>query len=299
MTNRHTIAIDWGSSRFRAYLLGPSGGIIDTVESDCGILTVSGGAFEAALTREIGTWLKASSDVYLSGMITSRNGWRETPYLDTPVSGSELTAKMRSETLRPGVNLHFLPGVAQRGSAPDVMRGEELQVFGAIGPDETVTVVLPGTHSKWVHVERGRIVAFRTFMTGEIFAVLKSHSILGRLIPPGEVIISNGAFLAAVQAACSTASSGLLHDIFETRSGVLLEAFGPAEIAGRLSGVLIAHEIRGARSLPWGAGPVRLVGDPALCRQYALAFTQLEQTHEIFEGNAVLEGWRNVMGGFG
>jgi 2-dehydro-3-deoxygalactonokinase len=223
---RQRIIVDWGTSSFRAYRFGAGGEITEQHQAAAGILTVEDKAFEVVLEREIGNWLTPQTEVLLSGMITSRNGWIETPYVEAPATLAQLAASARVITAKNGMMLRFLPGVCVNGTSPDVMRGEEIQVFGSIAPQELVTVVLPGTHSKWVRVQAGVLHDFKSFMTGEVFAALRAHTILGRLIPEGSAT-DDTAFNAGVRLALNPGSAGLLNDIFTTRSGVLLERFGP------------------------------------------------------------------------
>jgi 2-dehydro-3-deoxygalactonokinase len=294
MKRRKQIVVDWGSSNFRAYLFSDSGEIAQEHQAAAGILSVKNSAFEATLEREIGHWIDADSDIFLSGMITSRNGWHETPYVETPADLAALAANAREMTSSRGARLRFLPGVAARTPLPDVMRGEEIQVFGTIAPDETVTIVLPGTHSKWVRVEDGRIVGFRTFLTGEIFALLKAHSIVGRLIPGEPVPFDAAAFIGGVKQACGPESSGLLHDVFTARSGALLGNFGPEQITDRLSGIVIGHELRGGLALGWTKGALRLVGEPGLSARYSEAFLALGQEAELGPAYAAAAGFRRL-----
>jgi len=269
------IIVDWGTSNFRAYRFGGDGGIAEERQAAAGILTVVDGGFEAVLLREIGDWIGPDADILLSGMITSRNGWVETPYVETPATIASLARGAVERRLANGARLRFLPGVAARGPSPDVMRGEEIQVFGAVGERESAVLVHPGTHCKWVRVEDGVIAGFRTFMTGEIYAVLRQHSILGRLIPPDETGFDQLAFEEGVRRAAASESAGLLNDLFTARSAALLGALRPGEIADRLSGILIGHEVRSGLALGWSDEPPLLFGDAALCGRYALAFDML------------------------
>jgi 2-dehydro-3-deoxygalactonokinase len=289
------IVVDWGTSSFRAYRFGQDGGVAEAHRAAAGILAVADGRFEDVLRREIGPWLAGGADVYLSGMITSRNGWVETPYVETPAVLADLSAGAVRREIAGRVRLSLLPGVCQRRPTPDVMRGEEIQVFGAFGPDESGVAVLPGTHSKWVQVERGRIAGFRSFMTGEVFAVMRQHSILGRLIPDGEAAGRPEAFLAGVRAAADVGSPGLLGDLFSARSGVLLGAFPAEDVADRLSGLIIGHEIAGAARLGWTRGEVRLIGDAALCARYATALDASGVAHGMAREDAAVEGFRRLM----
>lgn len=291
---RRQIVVDWGTSNFRAYLFTADGAIAEEHQAAAGILSVSDNAFEAVLEREIGRWMTPRCAVFLSGMITSRNGWLETPYVETPADLPGLAAGAREITSARGAKLRFLPGVAARHPLPDVMRGEEIQIFGSIAPVETVTIILPGTHSKWVRVENGSIVAFRTFLTGELFALLKTHSIIGRLIPSQPSPFDAEAFLAGVRQAASNDSSGLLHDIFTARSGALLGNFGPEAVADRLSGLVIGNELREGLALGWAGEVIRLVGEPALCARYREALSALGQASEPGPAHAAVDGFRRL-----
>jgi 2-dehydro-3-deoxygalactonokinase len=287
------IIVDWGTSSFRAYRFGESGEIVETHRAAAGILSVASGGFAEVLQREIGGWLAGGAEVSLSGMITSRNGWVETPYVSTPATLADLRdgAVRRQEG---DLSLSFLPGVSQAAPVPDVMRGEEIQVFGSFARDADGIAVLPGTHSKWVRVERGRITGFRSFMTGEVFAVLTAHSILGRLIPQAEMPFNPQAFAEGVAMAARAGSAGVLGDIFSARSGVLLGALSAEHIRDRLSGLLIGHEIAGATSLGWTSGDVMLIGDPALCARYGTALDASGITSRVAPPDAAVEGFRRL-----
>lgn len=294
MTGRRQIIVDWGTSNFRAYRFGEDGSIAEEHHAAAGILSVSDGAFEAVLEREIGPWIDASSEVLLSGMITSRNGWHETPYVEAPADLAALARNTRDLVSARGAALRFLPGVAVHDPLPDVMRGEEIQVFGSTSDEETATVILPGTHSKWVRIEQGRIAAFRTFMTGEAFAVLKENSILGRLIPHGRPPLNTQAFQAGIKQAASRTSAGLLNDLFTTRSGVLLGQFPAGEVADRLSGIIIGHELQGGIRLGWQMDTVHLVGEQGLCERYRLGLETMGLKGRIAPPHATVAGFRKL-----
>ncbi len=314
MAARTRIVVDWGTSNFRAYLFARDGSIARQHQAAAGILTVADRAFEAVLEREIGGWLNSDCDVFLSGMITSRNGWVETPYIEVPARLTALAAGAISRKGMRGSSLHFLPGVAARHPLPDVMRGEEIQIFGSITLEETAseepaTIILPGTHSKWARVEHGAIMAFRTFLTGELFALLKDHSIVGRLIPQEvqkeQQPFDQAAFVAGIHQAFAAASAGVLNDIFTARSGVLLDCFASSEIADRLSGIIIGHEIKSGLAL-FSSSEIRptseirsnrvlcLVGERALCERYRLALNEAGHAAEIAPDHAAVEGFRRL-----
>jgi 2-dehydro-3-deoxygalactonokinase len=291
MALEHSIVVDWGTTNFRAWRLDAGGTIAEAHAAPAGILSVADGAFEDVLEREIGGWLAPGVPVLLSGMITSRNGWRETPYVEAPATLSALRDGAVRITARSGALLHFLPGVCMRKPAPDVMRGEEIQVFGAVAEAESATVILPGTHSKWVRVEEGRLVSFCTFMTGELYALLMQHSIIGRL--PGTGAAHAGAFAAGVGAAGRT-DSGLLNEIFQLRAGTLLQTFAAEDVPERLSGLLIGREIRAAFELGGITRRILLVGDPKLCERYRAAFSIFGIAPEIGPEHATIAGFRKL-----
>lgn len=287
------IVVDWGSSNFRAYRFGADGSVADRHQADAGILTVKDGRYEEVLEREIGGWFGPGASIMLSGMITSRNGWVETPYASTPATLSALAAGAVLRQSARGAQLKFLPGVATRLPGPDVMRGEEIQVFGVINPGESATVVLPGTHSKWTEVRDGAITGFRTFLTGETYALLKNHSIVGRLIPPGDAAFDEAAFLEGVKAVQGDRSISLLNDVFMVRAGALLGEFAVEAIADRLSGMVIGHELRAGLGLHRG-GRIILIGEAALTARYALALDALGVPAEIGPAHAAVEGFRRL-----
>lgn len=262
------IAIDWGTSSLRAYLLHENGQVLQRRRSDQGILACNG-RFAEVLQALITDW---HGPVLLSGMIGSRNGWIELPYLPAPVGAAELSAAMRlhHDPGLPGHALWFVPGVACHAAngVPDVMRGEETQLVGLLTelPPGAHVACLPGTHSKWARLEDARIADFATVMTGELYALLRQHSLLGRLMtdPPGH--FDNDAFTQGVVR--SGEPGGLPHHLFGTRTLALFDRLPGDGLASYLSGLLIGHEIR--EHAPHGAS-VHLVGNPGLSRRYAQA----------------------------
>ncbi|TBN42718.1 2-dehydro-3-deoxygalactonokinase [Paracoccus subflavus] len=263
------IGIDWGTTSFRAWRMGPGGEVLETVSDGPGILAAGAlpGGFAQALRDRIGGWLDGAP-VIASGMITSRNGWVETPYLPLPLDANALAAGL---TLHDGI--HFVTGAVSDpdGPAPDVMRGEETEIIGhlAAGGGEGL-FVLPGTHSKWARAEGGRLVAFRTVMTGEVFAALRDHTILGRLIQPGPD--SQSAFRRGVQA--GRQDGALLGRIFSARTLALMDRLAPDQIADYLSGLLIGDEVaHGVQDA--AAGPVTIIGRGDLAVRYRMALAEM------------------------
>lgn len=266
------IALDWGTSALRAYLLGAGGEVLERRAEPSGILNVPGRDFAAVYDAITASWRSKHPDLpaIASGMIGSAQGWIEAPYADVP---ADIETVARALAVVPDVGLRIVSGLAQRGRAPDVMRGEETQLFGAMAAVPALAggglVVLPGTHSKWARVARGRIEGFTTYMTGELFAVLSRHSILGRL---GDVTTaddaSDPAFVRGVRHARDTRSA-LANLVFSARSAVLVGDLPPADSFAYLSGVLIGDEVRAG--VATGDRPRALVGEPALCDRYAAA----------------------------
>jgi 2-dehydro-3-deoxygalactonokinase len=293
MAGREAIIVDWGTTNFRAYRFDPGDGLIAEHRASAGILAIADGRFEAALDREIGPWITPGAELFFSGMITSRNGWVETSYAETPANLAALARASVSRMHASGAAMRFLPGVAMRHPAPDVMRGEEIQVFGACLPEEDVVVVLPGTHSKWVRHRAGRIEAFHTFMTGEVFAALKGHTILGRLLPDGASGTPE-AFAAGVRHMRAHAGAGLLHAAFSARSRVLFDELAPSDIGEYPSGIVIGAEIAGGLALGWNPATIRLAGEPALTARYAEAARIFGLTPEIAPDDATIRGFRRL-----
>jgi 2-dehydro-3-deoxygalactonokinase len=269
MTAAALIGVDWGTTTFRAYRIAADGGVIEAREAAAGILAVRDGDFAGVLTREIGAWLEAEqAPVLASGMIGSRQGCLEVPYCPCPAGSAQLAAALARHPDRPG--LHFVPGLARTGAAgvPDVIRGEETQIVGEVGdlPGRHL-LVLPGTHSKWALAEEGVITWFATFMTGELFAVLKEHSILGRL-KQGEA--DDQAAFARGLAFARTGTGGLLKRLFSARTLGLFDLLPPTGIAAYLSGLLIGSEVEEALAgLPVAAdAEIRVIGASGLAGRY-------------------------------
>lgn len=292
------IALDWGTSSFRAYLADRSGVVIDHSEGAEGITKTRNGAFEDVLERRIGNWDRGLP-VLASGMITSRQGWIEVPYVSCPAGLTEIAAGVHRHRTATGRSVLFVPGLSQRrpaDAAPDVMRGEETQVLGAIAAGEDGRLaVLPGTHSKWVLRVDGRIDRFATFMTGEVFEALKTHTILGRLMTDDTHDAT--AFARGVRVSLSTATRapGLLHDLFGARTLGLLGDLPGSALASYLSGLLIGAEIAGAvRNLGTPSKDPVVIGSPALTERYLTALQLAGTTAHAGPENAAVIGLSRI-----
>jgi 2-dehydro-3-deoxygalactonokinase len=280
------IGIDWGTTSFRAYRIARDGTVRDRRASSRGILNVPDARFGDTLREEIGPWLAAGEDrVLLSGMIGSRQGWREAPYLPTPAAPADVAAALTDIDFD-WARVKLVPGLSGTDSAgvAEVMRGEEAQIFGvpALMANGGVAC-LPGTHSKWARVENGRIVGFTTHMTGEAYGALRGHTILGRTMRDGP---ANGApFEAGVRR--SADPGGLLHHIFGVRAQTLVGVLDETDAGAYLSGILIGHEIRAA--IPAGA-MVHVIGAPELAKLYANAIAICGGYAERHDGDAAAVG---------
>ncbi|MCJ0974817.1 2-dehydro-3-deoxygalactonokinase [Pseudomonas sp. PS1] len=275
------IGIDWGTSSLRAYLLGQDASLLDSRAQPWGIQYTPDRDFARAYRLLLEDWLAQwpGLPAIASGMIGSRQGWCEVPYVDCPADASALAAAM--VCLETGVGrLHLVPGVRQLGSRPNVLRGEETQVFGAIAlkPElaDDALLLLPGTHSKWVEVQYGRLQAFSTFMTGELFAVLRDHSILGRPALEAGAISDADTFIRGVQTARDSGSRGIADCLFGVRSLVLCNELQPNQSLEYLSGLLIGEELRSALGGTASASVPVLLGDPSLCARYRLAMESFD-----------------------
>ena len=274
MTPVAALGVDWGTTSFRAYRLDADGGVLDARRADAGIRSIDDGDFEGAFEQLVGDWLDAAPGVpvVLSGMIGSRQGWVETPYLPCPAAVADLGAALVPLDLARGRRIYLAPGLSTRGSAgiPDVMRGEEVQILGAVdrlGVDHA-TLCLPGSHSKWARVEDARVTGFATHLTGEAFEALRRHTILGRTID--HAAWDDAAFLAGVDR--SGDAGGVLHHLFGVRAAGLFGELEPTTAGAFLSGLLIGHELRAAAAeVADEGGTVHLIGETGLVALYGQA----------------------------
>jgi 2-dehydro-3-deoxygalactonokinase len=262
------IAVDWGTSNFRAFRINAEGAVVAKCSSPQGILRVGEGNFEATLRTEVGAWLQEGENhILLCGMIGSRQGWMEAEYLRCPVGIEELAASVVQVPFF-GAEVLLVPGVLGPAAAnvPEVMRGEETAAMGIMDACAgSGLVCFPGTHSKWIHLSDRRIVSFTTSMTGDVYSALCKRTILERTMAGGAVT-EETAFRDGVSR--SADSGGLLHHLFGVRTRVLMGQLKEEASASYLSGLLIGHEVRA--TMPAGAR-VALVGEARLCGLYAQA----------------------------
>jgi 2-dehydro-3-deoxygalactonokinase len=290
------IALDWGTSSLRGWLLDPAGRVLERREAALGIQAVSGGDFAAAFETFCSPWLAIRPDLpaIASGMIGSRQGWREAPYLETPAGLDAVAAGLLGFEAG-GRHFHIVPGLLARppGQPPDVIRGEETQVFGALGQaaEGARLFVLPGTHSKWAATQSSTIAGFRTYLTGELYAVLRQHSILGRLCEEPADPDAAGPLAALDDGlARGLADPGALgHLLFSVRSEGLLGLRAPAQLPGYLSGLLIGAEV-GDALRSFGSHSPCVIAAPALASRYLRAFRLAGVEASAAAGEPALDG---------
>ncbi|NRG16616.1 2-dehydro-3-deoxygalactonokinase [Rhizobiales bacterium] len=292
------ICVDWGTSNLRIWLMQADGSVVAERRAAEGMQTLSREDYEPALRRHLASLCGSEHaraerpKIMICGMAGSRQGWREAPYADLPASLSGLNEKAVSVDNRLGADIRIMPGIARRDSArPDVMRGEETQLLGlaTASGDEAFsgTVLMPGTHSKWVEIVNGRVTDFSTAMTGELFALLSQHSILRHSIggaKPGVDPQSEG-FQCGLERAIDR-DIGLSRGLFALRADGLLFDIAGDETADALSGFLIGREIMDTlgRQRP---DSVTLVADEAVGGLYSAALGKLSIKAELIEASAL------------
>jgi 2-dehydro-3-deoxygalactonokinase len=264
------VALDWGTTRCRALLVDGET-VEDSAASDDGVSRLRPGEHDGVFTRLCGGWLAAEPDlpVIVAGMAGSREGWREAPYAACPAGPGDIAAALTRIPLPRGGDALLVPGLRYEGpDGVDVMRGEETHLLGT-GVEDGL-VCLPGTHCKWARMDGGRIHAFSTFLTGEMHALLREHSMIGR---PATSPPDDGGFALGLAAARSEEASrgGLLNLLFRARAATLLGRVSAAQLGPYLSGLLTASEVSGALALFRPVGSVTVVAEDARAALYTRA----------------------------
>ena len=281
------IAVDWGTTNRRAYLIERDGRCEQEFEDGQGVLSVKRGDFEAAV-EQIRDKL-GDHPLLLGGMVGSNRGWMEAPYVFCPAGIDDLANGL----VRPNDGTAIVPGVAYMGDRADVMRGEEMQVLGAVASGEipqNCLVCHPGTHNKWIQVRDGKIDSFRTVMTGELFNLLKERSILSELL--ASTADTGEAFREGIQQGLS--GDGITALLFETRARVLLGRLEKSDAASFVSGLLIGEDVRVGLS-EHGGSRVIVMGRPELTRLYTAALDEAGVASEQVDGEeAFVAGARKI-----
>jgi 2-dehydro-3-deoxygalactonokinase len=288
------VGVDWGTSNLRAFRFAPDGAVLERRRSGDGVANVAEGAFERTLRALIEDWLQPSARVVISGMAGAREGLTESPYLPCPANVADLAAGLvvaPSDTF----SARIAPGlmVERSDRAPDIMRGEETQIWGALDHRGADFVIAPGTHSKWARIDGARIVDIRTFLTGDLFTLLRRHSFLARLIE-GDAAHAE-AFASGVNRALN--APGVLGLLFSVRAEGLFGRMAPDALSAYLSGLLIGSEIaEGLAQFPTAReGEVLIVGAAKNVELYgeALHIAGMRAAHAIDGEEAAARGlWR-------
>jgi len=331
------IALDWGTSSLRAYRLGAAGQVLELRSLPWGVMKLpeivlpenSGieplAGFEFAFEEACGDWIRAApqAPVIAAGMVGSRQGWLETPYLSVPIAVDQIGGTLSTVQTRGGQIVHIVPGLIENSALPNVMRGEETQVIGALSTlgfsktpsraepqneQDEILIGLPGSHSKWVQVRlkhreaQNYIEHFHTFMTGEVYEALCEHTILGRGMQAGDVKVDDhAAFDRGVLVAQTPAGrAGVLSTIFSTRTLGLTGVLDGVDQREYLSGLLIGHEVAALQALlaeqEHQPAHVMLVGDAALCARYTRALKAYGIDQVEVAGHATERGlWHLAM----
>ena len=288
MTKAAFIAGDWGTSRLRLYLCDTAGTVLARGEGEGASVPDCAGRFAAA----VASWDQAHGALpaVLGGMVGSTIGWREVPYLKCPARpGAIAGAALRFEEC--GRAIAILPGLSCVGKtgAPDVMRGEETQILGALRLRIDLAkgrhvFCMPGTHAKWVAVEDGAVIQFQTALSGELFELLRRHSVLAR--DGGEVDADSPAFALGLEFARRNPDADLLYLLFSTRSRVVTGEMAKGDAASYLSGLVLGKDIGTALALFDIEGPVQLICTPALAALYARALSAYDRSSAVIDGDA-------------
>jgi len=287
------IAINWGSTNFRAYKLDAQGNVEAEKSSGRGAVGVQSGGFLDALIEEAGDWLfETDARVLMCGMVGARRGWKEAPYVPVPATFEEVVKGVIRLNVE-GLDVRIVPGLigADDQGVPDVLRGEETEVFGSTTDlEKHMHLCLPGTHTKWVRMEEGKITGFLTSMTGDIFKAIRNHTIL-RACTQQEPA-DDEAFLRGVERARQPGD--IAHHLFGVRTLVLTGAMQESSASSYLSGLLIGHEVS---AMARQDDAVLLIGDSSLCSLYERALRKFDVSSIVEPEGAALRGLKRIAGG--
>jgi 2-dehydro-3-deoxygalactonokinase len=281
------IGVDWGTSNLRVWGLTSDGRVLAEASSDKGMSKLDRAGFEPALLDLVGDWLPQEhrTPVIACGMVGARQGWIEVPYRDVPCRPIRQSEMGNPEVRDPRLMVSVLPGVRQTDPSADVMRGEETQIAGLLSEDPSFegVICLPGTHTKWVRVDAGEIVGFQTFLTGELFDLIGTHSVLRHSLDGTGW--DEGEFAKGVEASIADPAS-LAARLFSIRAEALISGLVPAAARSRLSGILIGAELAAARQ-HWHGRDVLIVGNDLQAGLYGRALRGLGQSPRTADATRV------------
>ncbi len=298
------VVVDWGTSSFRLWSLDADAVVLAKHRSDCGMASLQPAEFETVLEQSFTALnIEANLPVIICGMAGAAQGWYEAPYMDMT---EELHALGLHAVRVPNVqrDVYILPGVKQAQPA-NVMRGEETQLLGLlkVQPDFNGIVCLPGTHTKWVQLQQGKIQKFTTCMTGELFGLLANQSVLKHSVT--ERVHNENTPDSALQSVFNTAITevtnkpySLAEQFFSLRASTLLENTEPALLRARLSGLLIGFELSAMQPY-WKEHTVVLIGEAKLCNSYANALQQMHVSTSILDAeqltlNGLINAYQHI-----
>ncbi|MBQ4891641.1 2-dehydro-3-deoxygalactonokinase [Shewanella sp. MMG014] len=300
------IAVDWGSSNFRSFLLDQRGQILSEVSAAKGMLNLDKEQFESTLFQQISPWIndqgktenssntKSRLPILMAGMVGSAQGWSDAGYISCPADAMQAAEQLHKVTNQAQLNIHIVPGVKCQTShlQPDVMRGEEVQAFGAVAlleqelgllnntQLEKLVFCLPGTHSKWIRMAKSDagdavIDDLSTHMTGEVYNLIVEHSILGKGLANtnNEMAFDIASFLQGVHT--SQREGGLLHHLFSARTLRLEQRLTESDVTSYISGVLIGAELNAVLTSSPNLEHIYLIGGSQLNYLYSEALKEL------------------------
>ena len=285
------VAVDWGTSSFRLWLMNQAGDVLSERRSDEGMMEAAKIGFAAVLQSHLDAVGAADHlPVIICGMAGARQGWVDAGYIDTPASLASILQRA-VPVPEQSRDIRILPGIAQRDSkAPDVMRGEETQLLGALGAAGEALVCMPGTHSKWARVRGGTVERFTTFMTGELFSAISQGTILSLAVANADEAVDTESFKSAVVTAFE-APAFAANLLFQVRSGQLLYGGSPASAREKISGTLIGLELAAGLAGDRSRRDITLVASGRLEALYRLAFDSLSvAVQSIDSDDAVRRG---------
>ena len=275
------IAADWGTTHIRAWAIGEEDNVLAFRESNEGMKDLQQNQFEPVLLKLIESWLDDTkvTTVIACGMVGSKQGWVETPYLKTPCVPIDNQQLAIATTKDNRIKVNFVPGVMQNNLA-DIMRGEETQIAGFINknPDFNGVVCLPGTHTKWVNVKEGQITSFKTFMTGELFGVISNHTLIRHSISIKGW--NQAGFEAGIHEGFNNPGS-IASDLFSLRAESIVNDLDRDQARSTLSGLLLGVELNGAQSY-WENNNVTIIGSQLLSNNYHQGLKILGGKSQLF-----------------
>jgi 2-dehydro-3-deoxygalactonokinase len=293
------IAVDWGTSNLRAWGIDAAGDITFAASSPQGMGTLERSGFSPALAALLSPHVATfQHTVIVCGMAGARQGWIEAPYIAAPAELTALVGRGVKPTDAPeGLDVTILPGVCVNDPGREnVMRGEETQLLGiaSLRPGFSGTVCMPGTHSKWTRLAGTHIDTFMTAMTGELFEVLRTHSVLRHSLGGAADDADAAEGFGQGSSIGLDEPQRVTSSLFTVRAASLVSGKSASWCSGYLSGLLIGAEIGGAKD--WIAdGPVVIVGSPSLAKRYAQVIEAAGGSSELIDAaDATLAGLKRA-----